>query len=309
MRVSLNIISIIGIVLLCSCERFIEVEIPNQEPRLVLNALLEQNDTLKVYLTKSRSVLEGREYDGFESVRNAIVSLRDESGQVFTFDPVDRSLPWMDNYVYELPNPGLLEGKSYEIIAEASGFNTVNSFQTLPESVKIKEVNFTDLGEDPNFTSQNIYEVSVKFDDLPGSNYYEISGNMLGKSFYVNEGDTMFYFYSSELYPNPVNQALKKDHMMRQVLLFQDVYLNGEDSEVTFRTRFPRDVDIEITINLSHVSEAYYRYYDTADLQRYNQGDILSQPVLVYNNIRQGIGIFKSRNTNQKTFNLRVEEN
>jgi hypothetical protein len=297
--------------LLClwGCEQFLEVELPDQEPRLVLNALLENTDTLQVFLSRSRSVLEGGQFenDGFPAVRNAQISLRDEQGNVFAFQAVDRSLPWFEDYFYQLPNPGLQAGQTYEITAEAPGFSTIKSSQQLPEVVRITSISIADLGRTQNSEFSNTFEVSLQFNDPPGRNFYEISGSILGKNFVISEGDTIFFFYSDELRPDPVNRSISKDHLLRNVLLFDDVFVDANNPEIVFRMQIPVNTEVEVTLVLSHVTEAYYRYYDTADLQFYNRGDFLSQPVLVFNNIQQGLGIFKARSADRRVLSVRVD--
>lgn len=282
---------------------FLEVELPGQEPKLVLNALLEVTDTLQVFLSESRSVLEGREWDAFKPVKNGNVFLKDKAGNTFQFDLKDRSVPWMEDFVYQLPNPGIQPGEEYEIFAEAEGYLSVSSSQTVPTFVPIKSIEYVNLGENPNGQGFDIYEITVKFDDLPGKNYYEIGGSYIGEAYYLDqEGDTIFYNFNSYLYPKPVNRIFEKDYLLRPVILFSDVLLGEGESQIVFRTDIIRGIDIDVNIQLSHVSEAYYRYYDTADLQYYNRGDFLAQPVLVFNNINQGLGIFKSRSTDRKSF-------
>lgn len=297
---------LISIVFLSSCEQFLEVDLPGQEPRMVLNALLEPADTLKVFLTKSRGILEGMEYDEFELVKNAEVYLKDESGQIFPMGYIDRSRPYEQNAFYYLSGHEFWEDQSYEIVAEHDQYPTISTEQKLPSKIQIKSIDIVDLGPRPDFESENEFEVTVKFDDPPGRNFYEISGGIFRRDIFISEGDTSYYFYQSDLYPKPVNPVYQKDYQMRNVLLFNDVLLNGLESQMVFRTSIRRNMDMEVTIRLSHVSESYYRFYDTADLQRYNSGDFLSQPVLVYNNVTNGLGIFKARNTDERVIVVRV---
>lgn len=297
---------LISIVVLSSCEQFLEVDLPRQEPRMVLNALLEPTDTLKVFLSKSRGILEGREFDEFELVKNAAVYLRDEDGQIFPFGYIDRSRPFDQNAFYYLIGHEFREDQSYEIVAEHDQYPTISTEEKLPSKIQIKSIDIVDLGPRPDFESENEFEVTVKFEDPPGRSFYEISGRIFGSEIFVSEGDTSYHFYQSDLYPKPVNPVYEKDYQMRNVLLFNDALLNGSESQMVFRTSIRRNMDMEVTIRLSHVSESYYRFYDTADLQRYNSGDFLSQPVLVYNNISNGLGIFKARNTDERVIVVRV---
>lgn len=308
MKIKIPLIYFCSIVAFSSCEQFLEVDLPGQEPRMVLNALLEPADTLKVFITKSRGILEGREYDEFELVKNAEVYLKDEDGQIFPLGYIDRSRPYDQNAFYYLSGHEFREDQRYEIVAEHALYPNISTEQKLPSKIKIKSIDMVNLGPRSDFESENEFEVTVKFDDPPGRNFYEISGRIFGGDIFISEGDTSYHFYQSDLYPKPVNPVYQKDYQMRSVLLFNDVLLSGSESQIVFRTSIRKNMDMEVTIRLAHVSESYYRFEDTADLQRYNSGDFLSQPVLVYNNITNGLGIFKARNTDQRVVEVRVDD-
>ncbi len=47
----------------------------------------------------------------------------------------------------------------------------------------------------------------------------------------------------------------------------------------------------EIYFNLKSVTESYYQYHTTSDLQDWNEGDPFAQPVQVFSNIPNGLGI------------------
>lgn len=301
-------ISILSFLALMSCEQFLEVDLPGQEPKLVLNSLIEPSDTVKVFLTQSRGVLSGKEYDEFDLVKDATVQLKDGTGKIYTLDYIDRSRPYDTNAFYYLSGKDLAGGESFEISVAKEGFPTISSEEVLPQKVIIKSIEMTNLGSNGGLDTEDVFEVVVKFSDPPGKDFYEISGEILGQDIFVNGGDTTYFFYSSALYPKPVNPIYEKDYLLRNVILFRDNLLNGTESEMVFRTSIRRNLDMKVTIRLSHVSESYYRYYDTADLQQYNSGDILSQPVLVYTNIKNGLGIFKARNTDERVIEIRVDD-
>ncbi|MFN3998047.1 DUF4249 domain-containing protein [Algoriphagus sp.] len=298
---SIPLVLLLSIIL--SCEQFLEVELPGQEPRLVMNALIESNDTVKVFLTKSRSILEGREYDGFDYVKNGKVFLKNEAGAIFPFGFIDKSNPIESFAYYYLAGYDFKPNEQYEILAESDGFKEISGQVQFPARVAIKEISYRNLGPDESFSSQDLLEFTVKFDDLPGKNYYELKGRYFGPS--TTQANS---FYSGDLYPRPVNPAYERNSWTYSGLLFDDVLLSGNDSEIVFRSTFPRDYDLEVTINLSHVSESYYRYEETVGLQNYNRGDFLSQPVLVYTNIQNGMGILKARNTDTKILKILLED-
>ncbi|WP_035807309.1 DUF4249 domain-containing protein [Lunatimonas lonarensis] len=300
----------VGLLVLLSCEQFLEVDLPGQEPRIVLNALLDPSDTLKVYLTRSRGILEGREYEEFfDLISNADVYLETEAGDRYSLEYVDRSRPFDPNAFYRLSDFVFHPNQSYSLVAEAPGYETIRTSQVVPAQVPIQSVEITRLGPDGSWQNSELVEFRVRFTDPPGRNFYELSGRVFGSDTVEVEGQPFLSMYFSDLYPRPVNPSFEKDHLMRSVLLFGDALLPGQDAELVFRTTVPTDYELlEVTLHLAHVSESYYRYYDTADLQFYNRGDFLSQPVLVHTNVENGLGIFMARNTAEHVIRLRFEE-
>lgn len=286
------------------CEQFLEVELPGQQPRLVMNALLEPTDTIRVFLTKSRGILEGREYDGFEYVKNGKVSLKTAFGTILPLTFVDKSNPIETFAYYYLAGYDFKPNEQYEILAESDGFKTISGQVQLPEKVLIKEVSYRNLGVYESFLTHDLLEFTMKFDDPPGGvNFYELTGSFYGQS--ITDENS---FYSGDLRPWPVNPVYERESWGRTGVLFDDLILPGKDSEIVFRAILPKGHDLDVTVNLSHVSQSYYRYEETVSLQGYNRGDFLSQPVLVYSNIKNGMGILKARNKDLQVIKILLQD-
>ncbi|WP_209329204.1 DUF4249 domain-containing protein [Lunatimonas salinarum] len=300
----------VGFLIFVSCEQFLEVDLPGQEPRMVLNALLDPSDTLKVFLTSSRGILEDREYEEFfDLISDAAVYLETESGDRHRLEYVDRSRPYDPNAFYQLPEFVFQPNQSYHLVAEAPGFERIRTFQVVPTTVPIQSVETVRLGPDGSWDTSELVEIRVRFTDPSGRNFYELSGRIFGSETTESQGQPFIRQYSSDLYPRPTNPAFEKEHLLRSVLLFDDGLLGGEESELVFRISVPTDYELlEVTLNLAHVTESYFRYYDTADLQYDNRGDFLSQPVLVHTNVENGLGVFMARNASEHVLRLRFDE-
>lgn len=286
-----------------SCEQFLEVELPGQEPRLVINSLLEPSDTLKVFLTESRSILEGRDYDEFEIVSDAQVQLKTENGEIFPMTFIDKSRPFEPNAYYYLAGFELGENENYEIHAESPGIKPVVGRVQFPEKVPIKDVSFRNLGPSESLNNYDLVEFTLIFDDFPGRNFYELSGRYYGQSTLQENS-----FFTGDLSPRPLNPAYETNVWFQSGILLDDVLLSGENSEIVFTATLPRDARLEVTIRFSNVSESFYRYRKTVGLQNSNRGDILSQPVLVFSNIENGMGILQARNPDQRVLNILLED-
>jgi len=279
------------------------VELPGQEPRLVMNALLEPTDTIRVFLTKSQGMLEVIENDEFEYVMDGQVFLKTEDGKTFPFGYIEIINTYHPYAFYYLAGHEFNVNENYEIVAQSPDFKEVSAKVQLPEKVPIKEISYRNLGPYESFSTHDLLEFTLKFDDPPVANFYELTGRFYGQST-TDENS----FFSGDLNPDPVNPAYERDSWTNPGILFDDVLLNGNDSELVFRATFPRDFELDVTIELAHISESYFRYEETVGLQHRNRGDFLSQPVLVYTNIRNGLGILKARNKDQQVLEILLED-
>jgi hypothetical protein len=301
-RISI-LLAFVLVLSLSACEQFLEVDLPGQEPKLVLNGLLENTDTIKVFLSKSRGILEGNQYDRFESVTDSEVYIKLDNGAILPFIFKEQSNPFESFSYYYLTGFDFGSGDRFEIFAESDGFQPVNSQVVFPQFIPIKEISFQNLGPSGSLENHDLFEFTLKFEDPSTKDFYELGGQISGKST-IQENS----YYGSELYPIPVNPAYEKDFNSNSNILFNDVLLRSNEAEMVFRTTLPRYYELEVSINLAHVSESYYRYYASAELQSNNEGDILSQPVLVYTNIQNGLGIFSAKNRDQKIITLTLED-
>ncbi|WP_234364346.1 DUF4249 family protein [Lunatibacter salilacus] len=77
-------------------------------------------------------------------------------------------------------------------------------------------------------------------------------------------------------------------------MLFDDRLFDGEEAIMDLLiqgTMMEETYEGEIYFNLKSVTESYYQYHTTSDLQDWNEGDPFAQPVQVFSNIPNGLGI------------------
>jgi hypothetical protein len=80
---------------------------------------------------------------------------------------------------------------------------------------------------------------------------------------------------------------------------FSDITFNGTNKSFRFYLSYIEGIffdDPKYIINLRHVSEEYYKYYSSVNLQLITQGDPFAQPTVIFSNIDGGFGIFAAFN-------------
>lgn len=275
------IISCFCFMLLLSCEKEIPLDAEEKEPRIVVNCIFADGDSVYVHVSESRDVL----YEGaLPNLTTAVAKLYDANGNLlgdFTHQT--------DGY-YKLSNYTPVAGATYKIEVSHAGFNTVNAQTYTPEIISIGSVDTFQTGD---YMSYNI-----KFPDNPSeANYYAITMEKIsiyedeftGELYYNSE----YYFETSEIYTQN-GYADIDGAKSGSIFLFSDASFNGSQCSFTGKTYMhPESIDsVIVVVGLHALSEDYFKY--KLSLEKYNEtaGDPFAQPVQVYSNIENGFGIF-----------------
>lgn len=286
-----------AIITLISCETQLEIELPPQESKLVLNEVLYSDSTLKAEVSKSISILEN-EFD--LSVTGATVNLYEnevlmgqmqeapnEPGKYFS-----NVIPSTNNY-YKIT----VAKDSYETIEGSTFFHEASPITQVESSLQPSY-------NDPFGGEYNYRRFNVTFSDPATEvNFYNIS--VYTKSCYIDiNGDSTCSFYRSsiEAVYDPVLNAASNDFTYYDFgIPFDDSYFNGNNYTLSF------DVWAEVYdgeefagsdstyyIVLGTTDEAFYNYNKSISAYNFANGNPFAEPVQVYSNIQNGFGVLGS---------------
>lgn len=311
---------------LTACEMFVDVEIPEEPPRLVVNYVMGVDEPFAGLfgLTKSQSVLKNED---IQRVTGATVTLREESNCSKFFEDLPEC-----TMVFEEGVPGLyssrsglepLAGQTYTLQIEKDGFKPIEATTTIPYPVKIKEVAFDTVSLPPTSSSARntrISEIRLTFDDpLKEHNYYEVeveglkakvecdsvgncelsSSSFSGVRMLMNSQDPAVVNSNYEL------QGLGR--IYGRVLPFNDELFDGETYTLHFDPNayfYGDSLYRSLTIRLKSVTEEQYEYTYASWLQRTARENRYAEPVLVPNNIKNGYGIFAGYSVDEARIRL-----
>jgi len=270
------------IVLFSSCERYIDVELPAHVPRFIVNAQLEPGMPAMVFVTHSRGVLQE---SNFSPVRDATVEIIEdgEKSYFLEFRGVEQAYWTVNGYVSD--ELEIQQGKTYEVIVSGR-METARSKVTIPYPVEIKSVEIL-------HTAGNMAEISVLFDDPLERNFYEFSVTYSGfRVFEGWSGTTDTIPITGEVKLEPLNPAYQTEYWSRGKVLLDDALFNGREAKLQFSGTFNTRAELDVKVMMRNVTEDYYRYNTSLNLQQQVSGDPLAQPVQVFSNIENGRGIF-----------------
>ncbi|MBR4468783.1 MAG: DUF4249 domain-containing protein [Bacteroidales bacterium] len=330
----------ISAILLASCEKEIEFNGKQTDPKLVINSIVGTDEPVKAYISKSYFFLD---YDENTQAPDDLVASLYVNG-----NPIGELTPSADTVWqhYEMNDYRLIpcfvndyhpqEGDIVQIKASANGYDDAEgTTSALPKFVDCPmEIEVTEW-----HSSHPYYYDDEIQDYVPDTTILEISGTM-NLTFTVtdpNPGKTDCYRlitgwnpwrdgqnrrYTSFDYDDPIFEPVMTENDFfdasdldtRPEGVFTDRLFDGGSYrikvELYFDCELAEDFDpdfFKVSFLMEHLSKEYYNYLNTC-----NQGDeylqILSEPIHTYSNVTNGYGIVGGRAVDIIELALPLEE-
>ncbi|MEO6036855.1 MAG: DUF4249 domain-containing protein [Saprospiraceae bacterium] len=295
MRNFLFFIIITAFLASCSEDFFdqtIDIDPPAYDKQLVTHALVSNRDSsLSLPLTRNFGILD-QVPDSAWAVKNALVEIYEE-GQLKLIVPSSGS-QWYSIFLL----PGFFQpGKSYELRASHPDFSTVSARQVMPGPFQIDS---TAYRENAGLSSEGdeLSAIDVYLQDQAGvKNYYVIAADGLYPSlspkfdtlgFFIGY-DTLGYSVTDIQAESPEDPNVRK--AVGNAFAVTDQAFDGQAYKFTFRT-YRGYGYTNFRAHVWSVTEDYYRYAVSAQ-RKYDSEEVpLVEPVTVYHNLENGIGIF-----------------
>lgn len=271
--------------MLMACETAVDIDVPLSERRLVINALNNPDSVWNVNVTLSRHVLDNN--NAYEIPSTTSVTITDLSNNLMVEELKFSS----DNFRHE----GLFKPeveKEYSLKVVTPKYGTVEAVGYIPAKVPIDKIEIATGNPSPN----GMVSVKIHFKDPPSKkNFYRVAIIESGYFLIFRNKIIDTIRYNRPVYFEVDDPAMESNFNNGNELLVDDNLFNGDSHTFALKVNsyitqpgnpFPTK------IILSTLSEAYYRYATTRNLQQFTSGDPFAQPVLVYNNIQNGLGIF-----------------
>lgn len=289
---------------LSACEQFfnqiVEIDPPAYEPSLVFHQIVETGDSsIQLLLTRNYGILETVEDPEKWYVSGAQVEWWQDGQKIRTLSPLSPDSSFV--YTGTFPSP-IQSGKNYEIRVSHPDFPSVTATQTAPPPLPSLLNKKITVGPPGNFPGEVTQQVEVSFQDPADSeNYYELS---IGAKYkYLN-------FIGFDPQGNPTYDTLESiseniylkrsfDPLLvngwGDALLVSDRSFNGQ--AYIFKAEFlsyqyPNEFPPQYFIQIRNCSKEYYQW-SRSYYQQYNtSGNPFVEPVSVFNNLENGLGIF-----------------
>ncbi len=284
---------IISTLLFASCEKVLDIDLPEGENKLVLNGFLMPDSTIKVYVGRSRNILENTVAESFQ--------ISDANVKLYKNDEFVSEMTFIGEGYYEFaekPEPDAI----YKISAQHKDFiNTATAECSMLKPTEITKFEITEETVDEAGWQYTNRKLKITFTDNPDErNFYMVALQNLteyemydenGNIYYESYLENISYFYSED----PVFESdIWKQTFEGETLhgaAFSDRYIPGSSYSLEIDGGFlynPRNL---VTAYIYSIDEDFYRYILSYQNNSYTSDNPFAEPVSVYSNITDGIGL------------------
>jgi hypothetical protein len=287
------------ILLFSACDIVVDLDIPEHEPVLVVNSVLSIDSIMTAHVSHSKGAFDS---NSISFVHNASVEVYEDGGLLGLMDEIayyTNTANIDSSYVYHLNHkPTASKTYSYEIVHE--DYEAVRAETHMPNAVDliVEDVTLIEVDE-----YQSQYRTRFYFNDELNENYYRL--RLISKS--NDYPDYPIDFESSDAsIISSVGVESDGAAYWGSEALFDDELFNGSKKEIILEFWWKSFYEAEYVLELTSVSKSYYTYIKSLTAHYNNQDQFLfaGEPVQVYTNIENGLGILGASNTKSVEFIL-----
>lgn len=274
-----------GIILLSSCETVVDMKLPEQPPKMVVNSFFTPDSIIMLHLSKSQFVLKNEE---LKPITNAEISLFENGNFIGKFTHINKGF-------YYLPGFFPKTNAQYKLTAISEGIKSIEANEVVPPKPAINHIEISSS----YFEGENYKDFIVYIQDNANEeNYYMV--DLFGKRYdYVYDTLTFDIIDSVEIYERVFftsQDLVFQEQGASSKAIISDKIFNGSIYPLRLSVNaynfdeYSNKGYFEMTIQLKQVSKAYAQYVLSYSKNRHS--DPFSQPVQVFSNITNGFGIF-----------------
>ncbi len=294
---------------LVSCKKNIDVDLPDLPSQLVVNCLFNPNQKWIVNVSQTLGITDTAQHAAF--VDNALVSLYEDDIWIANLTHTNKGNYTLDAF----PVPE----QNYTIKVQAAGFETAEATAKIP----VQGV----MPYSATFSTDTIYiidelqslmavsPVSVSFYDIPNvKNYYQVK-LIAYDSLYLTANaihqDNLFETFSLRT-KSPLAETFNE---AQYYVLLNDETQDGNEINLDCTTWanlfYPSVVgyegdslitprrNLELYVELNTLSQDMYLFEKSYIQNRYNITNPFAEPINVYSNVKNGLGIFAGYQQNR----------
>jgi|GEM_PF-5057516 len=316
----------------CQEDFILEASLPESEAALVVNSVFRPDTLFSVYVNTNVSPIGTEKPKALTDARVEVL----HSGEVIDVLPFKTTLPYDFFYIspindtprsddnlssfprtiaqYESLQFKPLPGEEYEVRVSAEGYETVTGSDVIPDLVPIVDVVYTEQTVVDEFLGDRA-EIKIVFNDPPGeANYYNLRHHYrqidtsTGFIMSLTEGFELLTDLQDDLFgadPDDLIGNLEPARIEIDGVTFSDAFFDGEQQEIvievaddlcSYNATTPLEWECQQIIQLSAVTETFYEYHRTLQLQSQASQNPFAEAVRIKSNTSNKMGIVSGHN-------------
>lgn len=280
-----KLLFLIGVaVVISSCETKLDLSEISGRNRLVVNALINDQDKIEIQVSKTISLGSNA---AVEFINNAVVTVTDENGNSVGFT-YNVGTDKYENLVFRA-----VAGKFYSINVKAPDFDEVYADMVMPAkalSVPATWKDSTDLDSSGYPTGTLTVNLNDKGNE---TNYYRIS------LFYYDDITAIW----NTLAPITRDAAIENEAIVSEdgSWVFSDRTFNGQQKSISFITPFGYALGTpKYLVVTESLNQPYFQYFQSIENYKAGAG-VFGEATPVFSNIRNGVGIWAGSSISRDT--------
>ncbi|MFT5602327.1 MAG: hypothetical protein ACI9N1_002580 [Flavobacteriales bacterium] len=263
------------LILCSSCEKIIDFDEEESKPVLTISGFVSDVDLSYLDIGSSVSILSS---DNPQFISNATATLFRDGENLGDFELTNAEL---GKYTFPLV---LEEAGEYEVQISSGNFKEISSITSIPSKLQGVEAEVLEVN------SSGGSEVRLRFIDNPSSDdfYHMFVGFSSdgGSNFFI----TWFGSNSEYLISDEFGFSFEEDlNYFYDRAIFSDQLFPNNEVVIDFEISIPEEETAYIQLVKS--SEEYYNYFKSIHAYQ-GSGGPFSQPVQLFDNVTDGLGVF-----------------
>lgn len=303
MKRLLQLIKLFSLLFCCcffACEEPVDLDIKELSPPIVVNGTFTNNQSFKVILTKSGSVLNNTPT---QFIDNAKVSILNEENKVLgtLLYQKDAMFPH-----YQLKDLKPTFETSYHLSVDIPNYSNLSAVDQIPKPVPLQSILIDTISyEDGEGTAISSISLTADFKEPNGQvNFYHfflyhavVNGRAQTDGFVENVEERLMPLPITDIQENKTKASFDSDQVG---ILFSDEFINGQSVQLKLLAQIDEletGMYPKLVGELRTVSKKYYQYYLSLARQQESKDRPFIEPVPVFSNIENGVGIFAGYST------------
>lgn len=267
------------------CQKVVEIEIPVQPTKNVVNVIVTADSALGGYLYETVSVLSN---DSFKPIGNASMQVFDSDNNPIAYQLLSSTGAYISNAL-------AIENRCYNF-KFSSSYGISQGIACVPSKPNIINVD-TSIS---NQLGDTVLRLKIRVKDSLGyANYYRftcIANEIFAIKPKAGGFDTIYKWVNKAMTNNNLGLFVNEYNYATNAFLLKDDKTDGQIFEADFSVGIKAQRAKQVIFRVDAIEESLFKYYRTLTAQQFFSTDPNAHYINVFSNVSNGYGIVGGQN-------------